>query len=483
MIRRHAHEARRPGPAPVLLALAAALVAAGCGTGSADENDDLTLQEAAVERRTIESSVEATGTVEPVRRVEVKSQASGEILEMPVDLGDRVRQGEVLVRIDPRDEVNELEQARADLNQAEAQLGVAESRLERARALRDSGVVTADELESAVLEHANAQSAYQQAQTRLELAREQREDATVEAPITGTVIAKQVEAGQIITSTRDVTGGTTLLEMADLSEVQVRTLVDESEIGQIEPGMEAEITVEAYPDRTFTGQVLKVEPQATVEQNVTMFAVLTRIANEEGLLRPGMNADVSILVGRRPDVLALPNSGVKLPEEARRLVEALGMDESLLDQEPPSVPGSDTADDGTDPGAGEEDAAASREDGDLPTAGELREMSRDERRELFEELEPGERRRLMQRMREAREAAERGREPGQPRKAFVFRRDAEGRLTLEPVMVGLSNFEHTEIVAGLAEGDTVVQVPLALVQQRELLDRMRERSGVPGMGN
>ncbi len=468
---------RVPHPSAILLASAAALAAAGCSSGSADQ-DGLTLQDAVVERQTIESSVEATGTIEPVRRVEVKSQASGEILEMPVDLGDRVEQGELLARIDPRDEVNELEQARADLDQAEAQLQVAESRLERARALRDSGVVTATELESAILEHANAQSAHQQARTRLELATEQREDATVRAPITGTVIAKQVEAGQIITSTRDVTGGSTLMEMADLSEVQVRTLVDESEIGQIEPGMQVEIAVEAYTERTFTGQVLKVEPQATVEQNVTMFAVLSRIANEEGLLRPGMNADVSILVGRRSDVLALANSGVKLPEEARRLVDALGMDESLLEQDAPSVPGSDTA--AADGGGGEDDASG---DDGLPTAEELRNMSPDERRELFEELDAGERRRLMQRMREAREAAERGRDAGQPRKAFVFRRDAEGRLTLEPIMIGLSNFEHTEILAGLSEGDTVVQVPLALVQQSEMLNRIRERSGVPGMSN
>ena len=475
-LRRSVPDAR--ARALVLLPVAAAaLLAAGCSSGSADE-DGLTLQDAVVERRTIESSVEATGTIEAIRRVEVKSQASGEILEMPVDLGDQVRQGDLLARIDPRDEVNELEQARADLNQAQSQLRVAESRLERARALRDSGVVTATELESAILEHANAQSAYQRAQTRLELATEQREDATVRAPITGTIISKQVEEGQIITSTRDVTGGTTLMEMADLSEVQVRTLVDESEIGQIESDMQAEITVEAYPDRTFTGEVLKIEPEATVEQNVTMFAVLTRIANEEGLLRPGMNADVSLLVGRRPDVLALPNSGVKMPEEARRLVDALGMDESLLEQEAPPVPGADSARDDTSAAATDTVAG----DG-LPTAEELRNMSRDEVRELFGELDAGERRRLMQRMRQAREAAERSREAGQPRKAFVFRHDEQGRLVLEPVMVGLSNFEHTEVVSGLAAGDTVVQVPLALVQQRELLNRIRERSGVPGMSN
>ena len=460
-----------------------ALAVGGCGSGSASQSD-LTLEDATVGRQTIEAAVEATGTVEPIRRVEVKSQASGEILEMPVDLGDRVEQGDLLARIDPREEVNELEQARADLEQARAQLQVTSSRLERARALRDSGVVTAEELESAILEHANARSAHQRARTRLELAREQRADATVRAPLGGTIIEKQVEEGQIITSTRDVTGGTTLLTMADLSEVQVRTLVDESEIGRVHQGLPAEITVEAYPDRTFRGEVLKIEPQATVQQNVTMFAVLTRIPNREGLLRPGMNADVTIVVGREEDVLALPNSGVKMPDEARRLVEALGMDEALLEQEAPSVSGppSDAHRTGASPPA-EEGGTASEEGDALPSAEEVRSMSRDERRELLESLDAGQRRRLIRRMREATGAARSRADAGAPRKAFVFVRDDTGDLSLEPVLVGLSNFEHTHVVAGLEEGDRVVQVPLALVQQRELLQRIRRRSGVPGMSS
>lgn len=462
--------------AAFLLAGLAALVASGCGSGQAKESS-LELQTATVERRTIESSVEATGTVEPVKRVEVKSQASGEILEMPVELGDHVARGDLIVRIDPRDEVNEVQQAEADLELARSQLEVAQSRLERARALRDSGVVTAEELESAVLEHANARSSLIKAQTRLELAREQRADATVQAPIDGTIISKQVEEGQIITSTRDVTGGTTLVEMADLSEVQVRTLVDESEIGRVEPGLPAEITVEAYPDQVFRGGVLKIEPSATVEQNVTMFAVLTRIPNDSRLLKPGMNADVKILIGREQNVLSLPNSGVKTPDEASRLVEAIGLDESLLDRELDAPDGNGE----TGPAGG--DTASSGDSGDgLPSRSEIRSMSAEERRKLFESLTPAQRQALIQRMRAAREDAAGAARSGQPRPAFVFVRDAEGKLTLKPIRIGLSSWEYTEIVAGLAEGDTVVQVPLALVQQRELLQRIRRRSGLPGMG-
>lgn len=456
-----------------LLCLGATAFLSACAEGSARDGD-LDLETSAVTRGTLESSVEATGTIEPIKVVEVKSQASGEILEMNVDLGDQVERGALLLRIDPRDVQNELEQAQADLQQAEAQLQVARSRLERARALRDSGVVTQSELENAILEHANARSSHQRAESRLELARDRREDATISAPITGTVIEKVVEEGQVITSTNSVTGGTVLLRMADLSEVQVRTLVDESDVGSIQAGQPATISVEAYPDREFRGEVLKIEPQATVQQNVTMFAVLTRISNENRLLKPGMNADVEIVLGIQADVLKLPNAGVKMPEEARQLVNALNMDAALLQQDPPRP-------------AGEEEAEARETDGqkvadkdELPSPEELRSMSQEERRELFRSLSPEQRQQLIQRFRGARAEA-RGRQTG-PRKAFVFVRDAQDRLTLKPILVGMSSWEETQIVSGLAEGDTVVEVPLALVQQQELLERFRRRSRVPGMG-
>jgi len=468
-------ESKTTGAAAFLLA--AVLGVGACGSGSANE-PGFSLETATVERGGLESSVEATGTVEAIKVLEVRSQASGEILNMPVELGDEVEQGALLLEIDPRDEVNEVEQGRADLEQAEAQLGVAESRLARMRALRDSGVVTAEELETAIVEHANARSSHVRAQTRLELAQEQRADATVRAPISGTIVEKGVEEGQVVTGTRDLTGGTVLLRMADLSEVQVRTLVDESEIGGVGPGLPASITVEAYPDRTFRGEVLQVEPRATVEQNVTMFAVLTRIPNESRLLKPGMNADVEIVLGRREGVLKLSNSAVKMPDEARQLVSALGMDAGLLDQRV------EAGDEGASPSRGSAGAASDEGDRVLPGPERLRAMSTEERRELLRSSSPEERRELMRRLRSGGpgEASASGAATG-PRPAFVFVRDDQGVLTLKPVRVGLSSWEETEIVAGLEEGDAVVEVPLALVQQSELLERIRRRSGVPGMRN
>ena len=113
-----------------------------------------------------------------------------------------------------------------------------------------------------------------------------------------------------------MSGGTTLLKMANLDLVQVRALVDETDIGKVQPGQRVTVTVDAYPNRTFEGTVLKIEPQAQTEQNVTVFPVLVRIGNKEGLLRPGMNTEVEIHVGQREGVPAVPNAALRTP--ARR---------------------------------------------------------------------------------------------------------------------------------------------------------------------
>jgi len=448
---------------------------ASCGTGRAEEGEDLGLDTSVATIREVTSTVAATGSIEPIRVIDVKSQASGEVLSVAVELGARVERGELLVRIDARDVRNAFEQAEADLEVAEARASIAKRQLERTSKLHESAIVTEDEYESSLLEAANAKASLVKARTNLQLASERLNDVAVAAPISGIVVEKTVEEGQIITSAKEVTGGTILLRMADLGQVQVRTLVDETDIGAIEPGMPASIKVEAYPDREFEGEVLQIEPQAVVEQNVTLFAVLARIQNDDGLLLPGMNADVEMLIGRRPDVLTLENAAVKMPDEARQLVAALGLDEDLLEQ---------TVQAPEDESAPVDDAPiVEDDDSGLPSMAQIQAMSGDERRELFQNLTAGQRQEMMQRAQKAREAEakEARQNPARPKEAFVFVYTDTGAMTLKPIMIGLSSWEYTEVVTGLDDGDEVVQVPLALVQQRELLERIRSRTAIPGV--
>lgn len=310
---------------PGLAATLALGTATACGGDMAAR--DAATEVAVAEERVLEAKVEASGTLEPVRVVEVKSRASGEMRAILGETGREVEQGELLAEIDPRDVRSDVAETGADLEVARARFYTAQTQLGRMRQLRAADIVTEQEFESAVLEEANARAQVVKAQTAADLAQERMGDVTIRAPIAGTIIHREVEVGQIIVSaSQNVSGGTTLFEMADLSRMQVETLVDETDIGRIRPGQPAEITVDAYPDRTFTGQVLKVEPRAVIEENVTMFPVLIRLDNREGLLKPGMTTDVRVRVERRDNTVAVPNEAVLSVREGMAAASALEID-------------------------------------------------------------------------------------------------------------------------------------------------------------
>ncbi len=303
-----------------------------------------------VATRDISVSAQAAGVIEPDTTVEVKSKASGEILEIMVQTGDRVERGALMVRVDQRIPRNSLLQSEASLEVARARLANALAQKRRSDELYQTQSITQTEYEDTLLDYANAKAGLVQAEVAVENDRIAMDDTDVRAPISGTIIAKNVERGQVISSpTRDVAGGTVLLTMADLSLVQVRTLVDETDIGKIRPGLDATVSVASYPNQPFEGQVLKIEPMAETQQNVTMFPVLIRIPNTDGLLRPGMNAEVEIMIGRREGVLAVPNAALRTDRDVGSAAEVLGLtlevvqeqlarSQQNLDREAPPIP-------------------------------------------------------------------------------------------------------------------------------------------------
>jgi HlyD family secretion protein len=284
-----------------------------------------------VETRTIQVTVDAAGVVEPESTVEVKSKASGEVLAVHAETGDVVEAGALLVEIDKRTPRNSLSQTEAALSAAQARRQIAQTQMERAQALFKSQTLTQADVEQTQLEFANAESQVVSAKVAVENARITLEDTDVRAPITGTIIEKTVEPGTVIASTtQNVSGGTTLMKMADLTTVQVRTRVDETDIGKIQPGMRTKVTVAAYPNQPFEGEVLKIEPQALVEQNVTQFSVLIKLANRGGLLKPGMNAEVQIQIANREGVPAVPTAALRADTDVPLTAVMLGLDEAAL---------------------------------------------------------------------------------------------------------------------------------------------------------
>lgn len=327
-MRRYLHGRVLPVGTAAVGMVSLALVA-GCEVVQEDESE-FYIDVAPVEVRDMRITAEATGELEPVLKVEVKSKASGEILDLFADSGDEVEQGAVLAEIDPRDVNNAYDGAMADKEVAVARMDIADAQLERSRTLLAEDVITQQEFEQRELEHANSRASLVRAETNLELAELRRNDVKITAPMNGTILEKLVEFGQVIQSaTQNVSGGTTLFMMANLDDMRVRTLVDETDVGQLSAGMPATVTVEAFADRTFEGFIEKIEPQAVVQQNITMFPVIVLLDNRSGLLKPGMNAEVEVLVDERHGTLAVPNNAVVEPQELAPAAEVLGMDPQL----------------------------------------------------------------------------------------------------------------------------------------------------------
>ncbi len=287
-----------------------------------------------VTRRDIVVTATASGVIQPILTLSVKSKASGEILEQPVQTGDEVKRGQLLAKIDPRIPQNNLSQAQASLAVAQAQLENATAQLKRSQALYQTQSITEAGLDSARLTFATAQSAVVTAQANLQTAKDAMEDTQVRAPITGTVLELDAVLGTVISSpTNDVGGGTVILKMANLDTVQVSALVDETDVAKVQPGLPVTITVDAYPNRAFDGTVLKIEPQAQVSQNVTMFPVEVNILNPEHLLKPGMNTEVEIHIGQRQGALAIPNAALRTPRDVASAAQVLGLDPRAVEQQ------------------------------------------------------------------------------------------------------------------------------------------------------
>jgi HlyD family secretion protein len=310
-------------PVRKLTIVATLLFSAACAS---KKENAVPISTAGVQRRDIVIDAQATGVVEPIFVVEVKSKAGGQIVKLPVETGSIVKPGDLLVQIETRDVQNQYDQVAAQLAAAKSKLDVSTAQKKRADDLFKSRIITATEHEAAQIDFANAQSALVSARTSLDLRKQSLEDATVTAPVGGTVIERTVALGTVITSaTGAFGGGTTLLKMADLSQVRVRALFNETDIGQVKPGQTATVTVDAYPDRRFTGVVEKIEPSAVIQQNVTMFPVLVNLQNNEGLLKPGMNGETSVLVEQKSNVLSVPNDAVRNPREAAATAPLLGL--------------------------------------------------------------------------------------------------------------------------------------------------------------
>jgi HlyD family secretion protein len=317
---------------------------------------------AKVEKGDLAKSVVATGKVEPITKVEIKSKASGIVKKLYVDAGDRVKKGQVLAELDREEISAQVAQARASLEASEASLKGSDADYERAKVdaegpdvpmlkrayeraqgMAKEGVVSASQLDDAqknyelalnkmnvakaqllVLKAKIGQAGAQVARDKatLQQLEEQLSYTTVVSPIDGIILSRDVEVGDAVSSILVLGSSATLIMTeGDTSEVYVKGKVDESDIGKVYLGQPARIKVESFKDKTFNGKVTKISPMGVEKDNVTTFEVRVSINNPGGELKAAMTANAEIILEEHKNVLQIPEGAILYDKDKKASVE------------------------------------------------------------------------------------------------------------------------------------------------------------------
>jgi HlyD family secretion protein len=275
--------------------------------GRSDREESYRLVE--ITRGDIVSTVSATGGLGAVSTVQVGTQVSGQIAEIFVDFNDRVKKGQVVARIDPTLAQQAVREAQASLDRARADTDMKQFAFDQAAALYQQRVITETEFRTAEFNRAASMASLQSAEASLERAQRNLEYTVIYAPIDGIVVERNVDVGQTVAAS--LSAPQLFLIARDLSRMQILASVDESDIGQIHERMAAHFTVQAYPERVFTGSVQQVRLQSRTTENVVNYTVVIAVPNTEGWLLPGMTATVDIEMARVTNVLRVPNAALR----------------------------------------------------------------------------------------------------------------------------------------------------------------------------
>ena len=310
----------------------ATCILASCGSEDTSLKETTFYKKESVSPKKLEVTIEASGVIEAISSVEIKSKASGEVLFLGAEVGDFVEKGSMLGQIDQRTPKNILDQAKSDLEAAKVRLVNAQSQSERGEQLHINGSISDKDYEDIEENFAQAKSTLVRTEVTFENAKIALDDTIVRSPVSGTVISRPVEVGQVISSpTSAVGGGTVLMTMADLSKVRVRSLVDEIDVGKVAIGQKVSIKVAAYRDKEFIGVVSKIEPKARVEQNVTTFPVLIDINNDSNLLLLGMNTDVVIEILNKDVTLTAPSMSLRTRKDIYSAASLMRLEKRVVD--------------------------------------------------------------------------------------------------------------------------------------------------------
>lgn len=273
------------------------------------------LQSAAVQRGSIVQAVTATGQLETVVKTDVSSQISGRIVEVLVDFNSPVKKGDVLARLDPATYESAHAQAENELLNAKANYKLVRANADRSKTLFAQNLISQADLDQiqAQLEQAEVQIRIREA--ALESRKTDLSRCTLYAPIDGVVIDRLAEVGKTVAASLNAPTLFTIVN--DLTKMQINAAVAEADIGNVKVGQDVEFTVDAFPGERFRGRITQIRNLPVTAQNVVVYATIIEVSNERMKLKPGMTANVQIIVDRRDNVLRVPNAALRarVPDE------------------------------------------------------------------------------------------------------------------------------------------------------------------------
>jgi HlyD family secretion protein len=285
------------------------------------QNDDgsITYRTAKVDRGDISSYITATGTVNPISRVEVGSQVSGTIRQIYVDFNSAVEKDEPLAEIDTMPFRAKLEQALADLRKVQADAQLNKTIMDANKELYEKRLISKQEYDDSKVKYSRDVATMEQTKAEVDIARSNLMNTTIRSPIDGIVISKNINVGQSVTAGQNSPPLFVIAE--DLSSMNVIAHISESDIGKIEVGQDAVFSVNAYPNEEFSGKLQQIRSEPIVSNNVVTYDVVIRVQNKELKLKPGMTAEVRILVAHRDDTLRIPRAALRFIPPPNALVE------------------------------------------------------------------------------------------------------------------------------------------------------------------
>ena len=310
--------------AVVLVALVIWLMSGG------KKEEKVEFETAKVVKQDIQTSITATGTIEPVTSVTVGTQVSGIVSKLYVDYNSEVKRGQVIAELDKTNLISELNRAKADLSSAQSTLNYETANYNRYKTLYERGLVSANDYENARLTYDKARQTGASSKENVQKAQTNLGYATITSPIDGVVLSKSVEEGQTVAASFNTPELFTIAQ--DLTDMRVIADIDEADIGGVKEGQRVSFTVDAFPDDKFEGEVTQVRQQATTESNVVTYEVVISAPNKDLKLKPGLTANVTIFTLEKNNVLAAPAKALRfMPNEA-----LLSKDQKIEDVEVPT---------------------------------------------------------------------------------------------------------------------------------------------------